>query len=103
MMEDKRKEEIEQKTRVVRDRLETIKFCEEEITKISEMFDFMEKSWYCEIWVRPAGEKESREIPLTGPARSKIVDAIKEELIEKAKDCKDEISKVYQALDKLLK
>lgn len=102
-MEDKRKEEIEQKTRVVRDCLETIKFCEEEITKISELFEFMEKGWYCEIWVRPAGEKESREIPLTGPPRSKIVDAIKEELIEKAKDCKGGISEIYQKLDKLLK
>lgn len=103
MMEDKRKEEIEQKTRVVRDCLEAIKFCEKEITKISELLDFMEKSWYCEIWVRPAGEKESREIPLIGPPRSKIVDAIKEELIKKAKDCKGEISEIHQELDRLLK
>lgn len=102
-MEDKRKEEIEQKTRVARDCLEAIKFCEKEITKISELFDFMEKSWYCEIWVRPAGEKESREIPLTGPPRSRMIDAIKEELIKKAKDYKSEISEVYRELDKLLK
>lgn len=103
MMEDKRKEEVERKTRVVRDCLEAIKFCEEEITKISELFEFMEKRWYCEIWVRPAGEKESREIPLTGPPRSRIVDAIKEELIKKAKDCKGEISEIHQELDRLLK
>lgn len=103
MMEDKKKEEIEQKTRVVRDYLEAIKFCEEEIAKISEAFDFMEKSWYCEILVRPGDEKESLEIPLTGLSRSRIVSAIKDELIEKAKDCKGEISEIYQELDKLLK
>nr|DAU01790.1 MAG TPA: hypothetical protein [Caudoviricetes sp.] len=102
MMEDKR-EELNEKVKTVSVQLEEIRLCKEEITKISEAFDFMEKHWYCEILVRPGGEKESLEIPLTGPRRSRIVSAIKDELIEKVKDCKDEISKAYQELDKLLK
>lgn len=107
-MEDKRKEEIEQKTRVIRNHLEAIKFCEEELAKISEAFEFIERYWYCDIWVKTVDDKDKSEvkefkIPLTARNRLKVIDIIKDRLKEEEEEDRDEILKRYEELDELLK
>ena len=52
MMEDKRKEELKEKADAASACLEEINICEEEIAKISEIFKFIERYWYCDIWVK---------------------------------------------------
>lgn len=107
-MEDKRKEEIEQKTRVIRNHLEAIKFCEEELAKISEVFEFIERYWYRDIWVKAVDDEDGSEvkefkIPLTARNRSKVIDVIKDRLAEEAEEYRDGILKRYEKMDKLLK
>ena len=107
-MEDKRKEEIEQKTRVIRNHLEAIKFCEEELAKISEAFEFIERYWYCDIWVKAVDDKDKSKvkefkIPLTARNRLKVIDIIKDRLKEEEEEDRDEILKRYEELDELLK
>ena len=46
-MEDKRKEELKEKAERVSAWLEEINICEEEIARISEIFKFIERYWYC--------------------------------------------------------
>ena len=101
-MEDKRKEELKEKGESVSAWLEEIRLCNEKITEASKAFEIMDFNWPCDILVKPLDEKIF-EVPLMGPSREKIIDAIKEELMGKARDYKDKISKAYQELDKLLK
>ncbi len=80
----------------------------EEISKISEAFDFMEHYWHCDILLKADDdEKDCKftdfEIPLCGPDRSKVIDVIKERLTEKAKEYRSGILRLYEELDKLLK
>lgn len=101
-MEDKRKEELKEKAERVSAWLEEIRLCNEGITEISKVFDNIYFNWPCDILVKPLDEK-SFEIPLMGPSRGKIIDAIKEELVKKSEGYMDKITKAYQELDKLLK
>lgn len=102
MMEDKRKEELQEKAECVSAWLEEIRLCNKGITEVSNAYDNIDLNWPCDILVKPLDE-EIFEVPLMGPSREKIIDAIKEELMGKARDYKDKISKAYQELDKLLK
>lgn len=102
MMEDKRKEELKEKTERVSAWLETIRLCNEGITEVSKAFDIIDFNWPCDILVKPLDE-EIMEVPLMGPSREKIIEAIKEELVKKSEDYMDKITKAYQELDKLLK
>ena len=107
-MEDKRKEEIKQKVDTIGGCIKEIKLCEEELARISEAFEFVERYWYCDIWVKAVDDEDSSkvkgfEIPLFGLEKSKVIDAIKEGLEEKAKKYRDAISKQHEELDKLLK
>lgn len=101
-MEDKRKEELKEKAERVSAWLEEIRLCNEGITETSKAFDNIYFNWPCDILVKPLDE-ESFEIPLMGPSREKIIDAIKEELVKKSEGYMDKITKAYQELDKLLK
>ena len=101
-MEDKRKEELKENAEMVSAWMEEIRLCNEEITEVSKAFEIIDFNWPCDILVKPLDE-ESLEIPLTGPSREKIIDAIKEELVKKSEDYMDKIAKTYQELDKLLK
>lgn len=101
-MEDKRKEELKEKTERVSAWLETIRLCNEGITEVSKAFDIIDFNWPCDILVKPLDE-EIMEVPLMGPSREKIIEAIKEELVKKSEDYMDKITKAYQELDKLLK
>jgi hypothetical protein len=102
-MENKRKEEIKQKVDAIGDCLEEIKLCEEELAKISEAFEFVERYWCCNILIKPLDKEENFKIPLMGVYREKVISTIKEELTKKARCYKDKILKVYQELDELLK
>ena len=102
-MENKRKEEIQEKVEQVSAWLEEIRLCDEEITKISEAIEFIEFNWYCSILIKPFENEESLEIPLMGSYRAKVIDTIKENLTERARDYKDKILKAYQNLEELLK
>lgn len=101
-MEDKRKEELKENAEMVSAWMEEIRLCNEEITEVSKAFEIIDFNWPCDILVKPLDE-EILEIPLTGPSREKIIDAIKEELVKKSEDYMDKIAKTYQELDKLLK
>ena len=101
-MEDKRKEELKEKAERVSAWLEEIRLCNEGITETSKVFDNIYFNWPCDILVKPIDEK-SFEIPLVGPSRAKIIEAIKEELVKKSEAYMDKITKAYQELDKLLK
>lgn len=108
MMEDNRKEEIKQKADAIGACLEEIKLYEEKLADISEAFEFMERYWYCDIWVKAVNNKdcskvEEFEIPLFGTDASKIIDVIKERLEERMKEDRDEILKRYEKMDKLLR
>lgn len=107
-MEDKRKEEIKQKADAIGDCLEEAKLCEEELSKISAAFDFIERYWYCDIWVKAVDDEDSSKvkefkIPLFGQEMSKVIDAVKESLEEKAKEYRCEILNRYEEMDELLK
>lgn len=101
-MEDKRKEEIRKKSERVSAWLEEIRLCDEEIAKVSKAFGIIDFHWPCDIFVKPLDE-EILEVPLMGPGREKIIDAIKEELEKRSEDYMGKILKAYQELDKLLK
>ena len=101
-MEDKRKEELKENAERVSAWLEAIRLCNEGITEVSKAFDIIDFNWPCDILVKPLDE-EIMEVPLMGPSRAKIIEAIKEELVKKSEDYMDKITKVYQELDKLLK
>ena len=108
MMEDKRKEEIKQKVDTIGGCIKEIKLCEEELAKISEALEFMKRYWYCDVWVKAADEDGSGkikefEIPLFGTDASKVIDAIKERLEDKVKECRCGILIQYEKMDKLLK
>lgn len=108
MMEDKRKEEIKQKADAMGACLEKIKLCGEELAKISKAFEFIERYWYCDIWVKAVNDEDSSnvkefEIPLFGLEKSKAIDVIKERLEEKAKEYRSRILKQYEEMDTLLK
>lgn len=107
-MEDKRKEEIKQKVDAIGACLEEIKLCEEELAKISEAFEFIERYWYCDIWAKAVDDEDSSKveefkIPLTVRNRSKVIDVIKDRFTEEAEEYRDEILKRYEEMDKLLK
>ena len=99
-MEDKRREELKEKAGCVSAWLEEIRLCNEGTTEVSNAYDNID--WPCDILVKPLDE-EIFEVPLIGPGRGKIIDAIKKELVKKAEDYEDKILKAYQELDKLLK
>lgn len=108
MMEDKRKEELKEKADAASACLEEINICEEEIAKISEIFKFIERYWYCDIWVKAVDDKDKSEvkefkIPLTARNRLKVIDIIKDRLKEEEEEDRDEILKRYEEMDKLLK
>lgn len=108
MMEDKREEEIKQKVDAIGDCLEKIKLCKEELAKISEAFEFVERYWYCDIWVKAVDDKDSSKvkefkIPLTARNRSKVIDIIKDRLKEEEEEDRDEILKRYEEMDELFK
>ena len=107
-MEDKRKEELKEKADAASACLEEINICEEEITKISEIFKFIERYWYCDILVKAVDDKDKSEvkefkIPLTARNRLKVIDIIKDRLKEEEEEDRDEILKLYEKMDKLLK
>lgn len=101
-MEDKRIEELKEKAERASAWLEAIRLCNEGITEVSKAFDIIDFNWPCDILVKPLDE-EIMEVPLLGPSRAKIIEAIKEELVKKSEDYMDKITKAYQMLDKLLK
>ena len=101
-MEDKRKEELKEKAGRVSAWLEEIRLCNEEITEVSKAFEIIDFNWPCDIFVKPLDE-EILEVPLMGPGREKIIDAIKEELAKRSEDYRGKILKAYKELDKLLK
>lgn len=108
MMEDWRKKEIQKKAEQVSICMKQMNFFGEEISKISEAFDFMEHYWHCDILLKADDdEKDCKftdfEIPLCGPDRSKVIGVIKERLTEKAKEYRSGILKLYEVLDELLK
>ena len=100
-MEDKRKEELEEKAECVSAWLEEIRLCNEGITEVSKAFDAIDFNWPCDILVKPLDE-EIMEVPLMEPSRTKIIEAIKEGLVKKSEDYMDKITKAYQKLGKLL-
>ena len=107
-MEDKRKEELKEKAERVSAWLEEINICEEEIARISEIFKFIERYWYCEIWVKAVDDKgESKvkefKIPLTARNRLKVINIIKDRLKEEEEEDREEILKRYEEMDELLK
>lgn len=107
-MEDKRKEELKEKADAASACLEEINICEEEIAKISEIFKFMERYWYCDIWAKAVDDEDSSKvkefkIPLTARNRSKVIDIIKDRLTEEAEEYRDAILKRYEEMDELLK
>ena len=101
-MEDKRIGKLKEKSERVSAWIEEIRLCNEKIAEVSKAFKIIDFNWPCDILVKPLDE-EILEIPLTGPSREKIIDAIKEELVKKSEDYMDKITKAYQELDKLLK
>ena len=107
-MEDKRKEELKEKADAVSACLEEINICEEEIARISEIFKFIERYWYCDIWVKAVDDKDKSKvkefkIPLTARNRSKVINIIKDRLMAEAEEYRDEILKRYEGMDKLFK
>ena len=107
-MEDKRKEELKEKADAASACLEEINICEEEIAKISEIFKFMERYWYCDIWAKAVDDEDSSKvkefkIPLTARNRSKVIDIIKDRLEEEAEEYRDAILKRYEEMDELFK
>lgn len=100
--------ELKQKVEMICDCVKGINICEEEIAKISEAFEFIEKYWYCDIWAKAVDEEDSStvkefKIPLTARNRSKVIDVIKDRLEEEAEEYRDAILKRYEEMDKLLK
>ena len=108
MMENKRKEELKEKADAASACLEEINICEEEIAKISEIFKFIERYWYCDICVKVVDGEDSNkvkelEIPLTARNRLKGIDIIKDRLKEEEEEDRDEILKRYEEIDELFK
>ena len=108
MIEDKRKKEIKQKVEMICDCVKGINICEEEIAKISEAFEFIERYWHCEICAKAVDDEDSSKvkefkIPLTARNRSKVIDIIKDRLEEEAEEYRDAILKRYEEMDKFLK
>ena len=106
-MEDKRREELKNKTDKIHDLNEKIGVCESLLEDVADTLEFLD-IFQCHA-ISLAGYNDDGEyrenvlMPLSDDDMIEVVDLIEKKLKNRINEYDDEIVKAYQELDKLLK